>query len=51
MAAAIEKVMHDPDQRRRIETAARRRVEREFGWDAIARRQARLYRELGPAGF
>jgi glycosyltransferase involved in cell wall biosynthesis/GT2 family glycosyltransferase len=47
MAAAIEKLLSDPDQRRRIEGAARQRVEREFGWDEIARRQARLYRELG----
>jgi len=47
MAAAIEKLLDDPGQRRRLETAARQRVEREFGWDGIARRQARLYRELG----
>ena len=47
MAAAIEKLLDDPGQRRRLETAARQRVEREFGWDGIARRQARLYSELG----
>ena len=43
MAGAIEKLLHDPDQRRRIEASARRSVEREFGWDEIARRQARLW--------
>lgn len=46
MAAAIERLLNDPGERRRIEAAARRRVEREFGWDTIARRQARLYRDL-----
>ena len=47
MAAAIESLLRDPDHRRRIESSARRRVEQSFGWDQIARRQARLYRELG----
>lgn len=52
MAAAIEKLLHSPNLRRQVESAARRRVEREFGWDAIARRQAMVYRELGAgAGF
>jgi glycosyltransferase involved in cell wall biosynthesis len=46
MAAAIERLLSDPGERRRIEAGARRRVEREFGWDTIARRQARLYRDL-----
>ena len=46
MAAAIEKLLNDPVERRRIEAAARQRVEREFGWDEIARRQARLWRSL-----
>jgi glycosyltransferase involved in cell wall biosynthesis len=46
MAAAIERLLSDPGERRRIEAAARQRVEREFGWDTVARRQARLYRDL-----
>jgi glycosyltransferase involved in cell wall biosynthesis/GT2 family glycosyltransferase len=46
MAAAIERLLTHPDERRRIEAAARQRVEREFGWDTVARRQARLYRDL-----
>jgi glycosyltransferase involved in cell wall biosynthesis len=43
MAAAIEELLGDPEARGRIETAARARVERDFGWDEIARRQAELY--------
>ena len=46
MAVAIEKLLVDPCERRRIAAAARQRVERQFGWDTIARRQARLYRDL-----
>jgi GT2 family glycosyltransferase/glycosyltransferase involved in cell wall biosynthesis len=46
MARAIEGLLADPAARTTIEYAARARVEREFGWDAIARRQAALYREL-----
>jgi glycosyltransferase involved in cell wall biosynthesis len=46
MAAAIDRLLSDPCDRRRIETAARQRVERESGWDTISRRQAQLYREL-----
>ena len=34
-----------PADRASIELAARRRVEREFSWDAIASAQAALYRE------
>jgi glycosyltransferase involved in cell wall biosynthesis len=46
MAAAVEHLLSDPGERRRIEASARQRVEGEFGWDTIARRQARLYRDL-----
>jgi glycosyltransferase involved in cell wall biosynthesis len=46
MAAAISELFDHPERRRAIEAAARRRVERDFDWDAIARRQARLYHEL-----
>lgn len=47
MAAAINELLDYPERRQAIETAARETVEREFGWDAIARKQAALYRELG----
>ena len=46
MAAHIETLFTDRAARRRIESAARARVERDFDWDAIARRQSALYREL-----
>ena len=46
MAAAIERLLASPAERREIEAAARRRVERDYGWDAIARKQAALYSEL-----
>jgi glycosyltransferase involved in cell wall biosynthesis len=46
MAAAIERLLACPAERRQIEAAARRRVERDYGWDAIARKQAALYSEL-----
>jgi GT2 family glycosyltransferase/glycosyltransferase involved in cell wall biosynthesis len=46
MAAAIERLLASPAERRQIEAAARRRVERDYGWDAIARQQSALYSEL-----
>jgi glycosyltransferase involved in cell wall biosynthesis len=46
MAVAIDRLFDRPEERKRIETAARATVEREFGWDGIARRQAALYSEL-----
>ena len=44
MAPAILELLDNPTRRREIEAAARRTVERDFGWDPIARRQAELYR-------
>jgi GT2 family glycosyltransferase/glycosyltransferase involved in cell wall biosynthesis len=46
MAAAVEDLLAAPAIRARIETAARSRVERDYNWDAIARAQSALYREL-----
>ena len=46
MAAEITRLLTDAAARKTLEQAARARVERDFGWDAIARRQARLYRDL-----
>jgi len=46
MARAIEELLAEPQRRKGLGAAARRRVEREFGWDRIAQRQAELYREL-----
>ncbi len=44
MAAAIERLIEDPDALHRIELAARQRVERDYGWDTIARLQSHLFR-------
>ena len=46
MAAAIMDLLASPERRRTIETTARQTVERNFGWDPIAGRQAELYRQL-----
>ena len=46
MAAAILELLAEPGRRADLERRARLRVERDFGWDAIARRQKRLYDEL-----
>lgn len=46
MAQAIERLFESAEERARIAIAARRRVEEFYGWDAIARRQDELYREL-----
>ena len=43
MAAAIESLLADDARRAEIERAARIRVERDFSWDHIARRQSELY--------
>jgi glycosyltransferase involved in cell wall biosynthesis len=47
MAGAITELLSDPERRRAIEATARQTVERDFGWDPIARKQAEIYRELG----
>ncbi len=46
MAEAISDLLRNPARRQRLETAARLRVQRDYGWDGIARRQAQLYRDL-----
>jgi len=46
MARAILDLLDDAARRQSIEREARRTVERDFNWDAIARRQRQLYHEL-----
>ena len=46
LAAAINRLLHDPELRERMARAGRERVEREFSWPAIARQTADLYASL-----
>jgi len=46
LAAAINGLMADDALRAKMGTAARKRVEEEFNWEAIARKTASLYREV-----
>lgn len=46
MAAAIRQLLSDVDLRRAIERQARATVEARYDWDAIARRQKRIYDSL-----
>jgi glycosyltransferase involved in cell wall biosynthesis len=46
MAAAIRDLLTDAGRRRAIERRARATVEARYGWDAIARRQKRIYDSL-----
>jgi glycosyltransferase involved in cell wall biosynthesis len=51
MAHAIEKLMDNPAECERLGAAARRRVERQYNWDVIARHQTELYHELLKTGL
>ncbi len=46
LAARINQLMADPEQRRAMGLAGRRRVEAMFGWEAIAQQTVALYRRL-----
>ncbi|MDQ6670620.1 MAG: glycogen synthase [Chloroflexota bacterium] len=46
LAVAINRLLGDPGLRDRMARAGRERVEREFGWPAIARQTADLYASL-----
>ncbi|MCC6343684.1 MAG: glycosyltransferase [Bryobacterales bacterium] len=46
MAQAIRSLFEDPSRRQALEAEARRTVERDFDWNAIARRQAAMYTNL-----
>ena len=49
LAAAVNALMADPDRRRAMGVAGRRRAVESFGWDAIARQTVELYRSLTSA--
>ncbi len=44
LAAAMARVLDDPERAREMGLAGRRRVQAEFGWDAIARKVREVYR-------
>ncbi|MEU3830311.1 glycogen synthase [Streptomyces sp. NPDC029080] len=46
LAGALDTVLADPEAARRMGEAGRARAVGEFGWDAVARRTAGLYREM-----
>jgi glycogen synthase len=46
LATAINELMRDEPRRRKMADAARRRVEEQFSWTAIAKRVAELYRSV-----
>jgi starch synthase len=46
LAAAINRLLGDPDLRERMARAGRQRVEREFAWPAIAQQTVDLYASL-----
>jgi glycosyltransferase involved in cell wall biosynthesis len=46
MARAIARLLDHPEERAALERHARQTAERLYGWDAIAERQAELYRSL-----
>ncbi|WP_210592144.1 glycogen synthase [Streptomyces sp. GESEQ-35] len=46
LAIALDSVLADPEQAGRMGEAGRKRAVGEFGWDAVARRTAQLYREI-----
>jgi glycosyltransferase involved in cell wall biosynthesis len=46
MAQAIAELFENPGRRESLEREARRTVERDFDWDAIALRQKQMYEQL-----
>jgi glycosyltransferase involved in cell wall biosynthesis len=46
MAEMVGRLIDDHGARRALGERARQRVERDFGWGQIGRRQAELYRAL-----
>ena len=51
MAEAILHLLRDGARRGELEKHSRRTAEHDYGWDAIARRQERLFRDLQPGDF
>jgi glycosyltransferase involved in cell wall biosynthesis len=49
-AAAVLRLLEDAALRQRLAAAARRHAERHYGWEASARRQVELWREISGEG-
>lgn len=47
LAAAVNRLLDDPERLRQMGMQARARVEKSFGWTSIARRTCDFYREVG----
>ena len=47
LAATLNELVADPAEREQLAAAARRAVDEDHGWDAIAARTLDLYRRLG----
>lgn len=47
-AAAVRELLTNPEKRRALGRAARATAERDYDWNAIARRQRELYAALHP---
>ena len=45
LVAALTRLLNDPDTRRRMGQAGRRRVEAQFSWASVAERTERVYRD------
>jgi alpha-maltose-1-phosphate synthase len=45
LAAALARLLNDPETRRRMGQAGRRRVEAQFSWASVAERTERVYRD------
>jgi glycosyltransferase involved in cell wall biosynthesis len=46
MAEVITRLLDSPEERSAVEQHARQTAEREYGWDAIAEKQEKLYESL-----
>ncbi|GBD17132.1 Alpha-maltose-1-phosphate synthase [bacterium HR26] len=51
LAEAINRIARDPELRRRMGRAGRRRVEEHFSWAAVARQTLELYRSVAAAAL
>ncbi len=46
IAWCINRLLKDPEEMKRLALAGHRRIESEFGWDRIAERTEKIYKEV-----